>query len=138
MGGLTEKSTFFGFIFTSWNRFKIFYETEIVRFTITTEWPYTKKHCWKRLSDFNEVKFYQYLYHCKRKRLNKNIKTFNWLVLGNKCEIYLFTKEKKKKKGNTTDMTLGSLSYHEMFSNRGEKEIQHDVFVSGFKKYFLW
>ena len=26
------------------------------------------------------------------------IKTFNWLVLRNKCEIYLFTKEMKKKK----------------------------------------
>ena len=26
------------------------------------------------------------------------IKTFKWLVLATKCEIYLFTKEKKKKK----------------------------------------
>ena len=26
------------------------------------------------------------------------VKTFNWLVLGNKCEIYLFTKEMKKEK----------------------------------------
>ena len=26
------------------------------------------------------------------------IKTFNWLVLGNECEIYLFIKEMKKKK----------------------------------------
>ena len=44
-------------------------------------------------------------------RLNKNmIKAFDWLVLGNKCEIYLFTKEmKEKKKGNMTDMTLRNL-----------------------------
>ena len=49
--------------------------------------------------EFNKIKFYQHLYHCKRKRLNNNmIKTFNWLVLGNKCEIYLLAKEMKKKK----------------------------------------
>ena len=42
------------------------------------------------------------------------IKIFDWLVLGNKCEIYLFTKEIKK----ITDMTHGNLSYHWTFSNR--------------------
>ena len=49
------------------------------------------------------------------------IKTFNWIVFGNKCEIYLFTKEMKKKV-NTTDMTLGNLSYRKMFSNRNKKK----------------
>ena len=43
------------------------------------------------------------------------IKTFDWLVSENKCEIYLFTKKKnykeEEKKGNTTDMTLGNFSY---------------------------
>ena len=74
-------------------------------------------NCRKRLSDFDKIKFYQHLYHFKRKRLNKNmIKTFNWLVLGNKWEIYLFTKEMKKKK--KVNMTLENLLYHTMFSNR--------------------
>ncbi len=96
MGGLNEKPTFFSFIFTPWNHIKIFYKIKIAQFSgITTEWPYPKKPCWKRLSDFNKNKFYQHLYHWKRKRLNKN-KT--WLILGNKCEIYLFTKEMKKKR----------------------------------------
>ena len=99
MYSLTKKNTFFGFIFPPWNNIEIFYETKIVRFSaITTEWPYPKKHDWKRLSDFNKIKFYQRLYHCKRKRLNKNIKIFNWLVLEIKGEIYLFTKEMKKMK----------------------------------------
>ena len=53
--------------------------------------------------------------------MNKNmIETFNWQVLANKCKIYLFTKEMKKrggKKGNTTNMKRGTLLYHRMFSN---------------------
>ena len=68
------------------------------------------------------------------------IKTFNWQVLGNKCEIYLFTKEmkKKEKKGNTIDMTLGNLSFHRKFLNRN-KVRKYDMifeiyFVSIFKK----
>ena len=99
---------------------------------------YKRKHYSKRLSDFNKIKFYQHLYHCKRKRLNKNmIKNIYWLVLGNKCEIYLFTEKMKKKKGNSTDMTLGNLSYNRMFLKRKKKEIWHDVwnlFVSVFQK----
>ena len=64
MSGLTEK-TFFGFIFTPWNSIEIFYETEIVQFSvITIEWPYPREYCWKKLSDFNQIKFYQHFYHC--------------------------------------------------------------------------
>ena len=52
------------------------------------------------------------------------IKTFNWLDLGNKCEIYVFTKKKKKKKrkkkGITADITIRNLSYR--FSKRKEKQ----------------
>ena len=82
MGDLTDKLTL-------WNRIKIFDETEIVQLSaITTEWLYPRKHCWKRLSDSDKIKFYQHLYHCKRKKYNKNIKTFDWLVLENN-EIYL-------------------------------------------------
>ena len=94
MDGLTKKQTFFRFHLHSMKPHRNFYETKIVRFSaITTEWPYPKKHDWKRLSDFDKMKFYQRLYHCKSKRLNKKnkIKRFNWLILGNKCEIYLFT-----------------------------------------------
>ena len=100
MGGFNEKPIFFCLIFTSSNSIKIFYETEIVRFSaISTEWPYPRKHCWKRLSDFNKIKFYERLYEYKRKRLNKNmIKTFDWLVLGNKCEINLFKVDEKERK----------------------------------------
>ena len=111
---------FFCFIFTPWNRIEIFNETKSIRLcAITTKWPYSRKHCWKRFSDFKKIKSYQHLYHCKRNRLSKNIlKPSNWLVLGNKFEIYLFTKEMKwRKKGNMTDMTLGNLSYCRMFSN---------------------
>ena len=59
------------------------------------------------------------------------IKTFNWLVLGNKCEIYLLTKEmKKKKKGNDREREIiienvyqieKKGNYHRMFSNRKKK-----------------
>ena len=108
MGGLTETPTFSVSSSHRQTALNFFYETEIVRFSaITTEWLYPRKHCWNRLSDFNKIKFHQHLYHCNRKRLNTNmIKIFNLLVIGNKCEIYLFTKEMKKKK-ITTDMTLG-------------------------------
>ena len=126
---------------------QIFYNTKIVRFSaITTEWPYPRKRCWKRLSDFNKIKFYQHLYHCKRKRLNKNmLKTFNWLVFGNKCEIYLFTKEIKKKKQmkyyrfDTWKSFISYKYFHieKNFSNRKKREIWHDawnLFVLVFKK----
>ena len=53
--------------------------------------------------------------------MNKNDKN-NLLVLGNKCEIYLFTKKKKKKKKKKKDNTTGNLSYHRKFSNRKKKK----------------
>ena len=99
-GWFKWKTDFFRFYFHTLKLHKFFYETKIIWFSaITTEWSYPRKYWWKRLSDFNKIKFYLHLYHCKRKRLNKKmIKTFNWLFLGNKYEIYLFTKEMKKKK----------------------------------------
>ena len=36
MGGLTEKPTFFCFIFTLWNHIEIFYETKIIWFSAIT------------------------------------------------------------------------------------------------------
>ena len=48
-----------------------------------------------------------------KQKYDKNI----WLVSENKCEIYSFTKEIKKKKG-MTNMTLGN----RMFSNRKKKK----------------
>ena len=44
--------------------------------------------------------------------------------------------KKRRKKGNSTDMTLGNLSYR-MFSNRkkkGKYDIMSEMFVSVFKK----
>ena len=137
MDSLTEKPNFFGFIFIPWNHIEIFYKTQIILFSvITTDWLYPKKkHCRKRLSDFNKIKFYQHLYHCKRKRLNQNmIKTFNWLVLGNKCEICLQKKWRKKKTQH-----LEIFSYHRKFSNRKTETwcVKSNCFCLK-KTNFLW
>ena len=116
-GWFNREDNFFSVSSSQWNHIEILYKIEIVQISaITTEWPYPRKHCWKRLSDFNKIKFYPHLYHCKRKILNKNMIKNISLVLGNKCKIYLFAKEMKKKR-DTTDKTFGSLSYR-MFSHK--------------------
>ena len=63
------------------------------------------------------------------------IKTFNWLVLENKCEIYSFIKEMKKKKENTTNMTLGNLLYW-MFTNKkkGKYDMMTEIYLFQFSK----
>ena len=69
------------------------------------------------------------------------IKTFNWLVLGNKYEIYLFTKEMKKKKKGKCDRYDMEIFYIECFQKEKNREIQHDVstlFVSVFFFFFLF
>ena len=67
------------------------------------------------------------------------IKTFNWLVLGNKYEIYFFYKrneEKEKEKNvNTTDMTLGNLSYHR---KKEKYDLMSEIYFSFQKNTFLW
>ena len=71
--------------------------------------------------------------------MRKNIRTFNLLVVGNKCEIYLFTKEKKKKKKNEIQHIKRLEIFHiiECFLREKKGEILHDVlnlFVSVYKK----
>ena len=53
---------------------------------------------------------------------------------------FLFTKEMKKKKGNTTDMTLGNLSDHRMFSNRqkGKYDMMSEIYLLQFSKKILF
>ena len=51
--------------------------------------------------------------------------------------VYKIDEEgKKKKKGNTTDMTLGNFSSHRMFSNRkkGKCDMMSEIYFSVFKK----
>ena len=58
-----------------------------------------------------------------------------WLVLGNKCEIYLFTKEMKTKYDIWHKETFHTIEYFQR-----KKGIQEDIWnlrVSVFKKYFL-
>ena len=122
MNGLTaEEPTFFSFIFTLWKHIEISYGTKIVPFSaISTEWAYPTKLFNKNKKNFQIlIKFYQHLHQYKRKRLNKiMIKTFNWLVLGNKCEIYLFTKEVKEKR----IWQYLEIFYIRMFSNRKNRK----------------
>ena len=105
---------------------KICYKTEIFWFSvITTEWPYRRKHRWKRLSDF-KIKFIN-IYTILREQ--KYDKTFNWLVLGNNCEIYLVIKEMKKKRKKEIRQIWHVEIFHiiEWFQIGKKWEIWHDV-----------
>ena len=96
-GQFNRKKHFLGFIFTPWNRIEGFNETEIVSFSaITTGWPYPKRG--KRLSDFDKIKLWLFIPLYVEKVEPKYDKTFNWFVLGNKFEIYLFTEEMNNQK----------------------------------------
>ena len=87
MGGLTEKSTFFGFIFTPRNRIESFTKPKLFGFVLSLLSDHIQ-------GNSDKINFYHHLCNCKKKRLKKNtIKAFYCLVLGNKCEIYLFTKK---------------------------------------------
>ena len=66
MDGLTKKKN------KPFSSFIIFYEIEIVGFNaITAEGQYPRNSCWKGLSDFDKIRFYQHLYHCKRKKIEQ-------------------------------------------------------------------
>ena len=133
MDGLTEKPTYFSFIFTPWKRIEIFYESDIIGFcAITTKWPNPKKHGWKRLSDLKEFINIYTIVKIEQK-CDKNM----WLDLGNKCEMYLFIKEMKKKiTGNMTDITLRNLSYHRIISNikKGGEYMMSEIYLFQFSK----
>ena len=137
MGGLTEKKKRF-FSLSSSRRETVsnfFYEIEIVRFSaFTSEWPYPRKHCWKRLSDLNKIKFYKHLYHCKKIDV---IKAFKWLVLGSECEIYLFAKVMKKKKQEIQHIWHLEIFYiRECFQigKKGKYDMISEIYLFQFKK----
>ena len=91
MGGLTKKTTIFGFIFTLWNCIDIFYKTTIVWFrALTTEWPYPRKHL-QILIKLNFINIYT-----SGKLLFTN---FGFISQGDK-NCLLIHRIKKKKKEN--------------------------------------
>ena len=41
--------------------------------------------------------------------------------------LFVYKRNEEEKKGNTTDMTLGNLSYHRMISNRKRKKKKREI-----------
>ena len=59
MGGLTEKPTFFGFIFTLWNRIEFFTKPKSFGLMLSLLSDHVQRNTIeKRFSDFNKMKFY--------------------------------------------------------------------------------